>query len=98
MKLTIHCYTCKENYEIEKPKTRPQLLLVLDFAVCPHCKTKRMPNLWNMLVGDWRCSDCGIGAPFVDRKSSGIDQCTHCYNVRYWAARLQKTDYGKINQ
>ena len=87
--IQIHCFSCNKNYFLDKPKKRQQLLLVIDFAICPHCKTKRMPNLWNMLTGDWRCIDCGIGNPFATRKTKE-GQCVHCYNADYWKKFVKK--------
>ncbi len=80
--LKMHCLHCGGYYEFKKPTKRAILDLAINFLVCPHCNTPKNKTLHAMLVGDWRCIDCGIGAPFAKYKAKGM--CDHCYRSDYF--------------
>ena len=78
---TIRCGNtkCQELYVIPTSASEDRSDLELDFAVCPHCRHARNPDLLLKFWGKKRCWGCKI--PFELKPENGCGLCNSCYLV-----------------
>lgn len=83
--IIVKCWHCEERYEVSPGKTVTSNTMILDYLICPHCKTARNPKLWIGQDIAHMCKDCH--RPFTKKYKARFQMCNMCYTRWY---RLQK--------
>lgn len=75
--IDVHC-DCGEYYSVKYVNTIKAQANILDYAICPHCGTKRNPAVWKDKTNLKQCHECHIPCK---KLTDGL--CTLHYMRRY---------------
>lgn len=86
--LTVICEHCEHVYTRPIAINKHRQDLILDFSVCPNCKTPRLPTKIAKYVPEDLCVHCGLPQDSTGNQKAGRGLCYTCY----------RADDGKIRK
>lgn len=80
--IQVICGACGVTYHLPWSNRKGRSVLILDFAVCPACKTPRFPqNLADYPEG--RCVECNVPFKLTFKGvQAALDLCWPCYQAK----------------
>lgn len=88
--LTCNCDACGLAFPVLKRTSQKLQLLILNFAICPHCKTARFPDLHKRFTEDKKCVICKIPLRMLNYCGGARGLCGRCYVIERLEGDRQK--------